>query len=225
MQPVFSDHPLIRQFNELKIYFRRHETPETRQRVRAFREFARLISLAGIHIAFDFLGSMNFGQVQHDSDVDLVMYLDCQEHDSDCGRDTCEQFRRAEETMLRTLIETYTDHPYELQVVDCINLHHLGREIERGEPESPILLRFGFYRSICRLANAPLVRPYQLRLQNNTKLMEAMRPHLFTIFDGLARSAPHTYSFEKYRQRLSDLNVQIPPSIEARIKLILGQGK
>jgi tRNA nucleotidyltransferase (CCA-adding enzyme) len=123
MLPVFSDHPLIEQFNELKRYFRRHETSETRARVEEFREYARIISLAGMDMAFDFMGSMNFGQALPRSDVDVVMYLDCQEHaDSDCGLETCEHFGRAQTKMLRTLIETYSDHPYEVQVIDCINL-------------------------------------------------------------------------------------------------------
>jgi hypothetical protein len=94
----------------------------------------------------------------------------------------------------------------------------LKSEIERGEPDSPILLRFAFYRSVCRLVNARLVRPYQLQLQKDTRLTDAMRPHLFTIFDGLCKSSPHTYSLEKYQQRLRDIDVTIPASITERIR-------
>lgn len=222
MMPIYSDHPLIRQFNELKRYFRRHETRETRARVLEFREFARIIALAGIDIAFDFMGSMNFGQALAGSDVDLVMYLDCPQHEEDCGLDDCPEFQRAKETMLRTLIETYADHPYELEVIDCINLRFLEAEMRRCEPESAILLRFAFYRSVCRLANARLVRPYQVKLQKNKQLTDAMRPHLYTIFDSLIRSAPHTHSMEKYQQRLRDIDVKIPGSITERIKQHLG---
>lgn len=218
MIPPFSRHPLVRQYNDLKRYFRRYETWATRSRIRDFRMFARIIDQAGIPVAFDFLGSVNFGVATQASDVDLVVYIYCDDSDDECSPETCYNRRYVEHLLLRTLIREYSAIPYEVQTVDCVNLRHLDLELEKADPNSEVLLKFAFYRSICRCVNARLLQPYQKRLMENHKLVEELQPALWTIFDGLSRSSSHSWSLRKYRERVEDIGVRLPEPIIQRIQ-------
>lgn len=224
MIPPFAGHPLIQQFNELKKYFRRHETGPSRARVKDFRQFAKIMNSAGLPIAFDFLGSVNFGLATQSSDVDIVLYLRCEdENDEDCEPGRCRTRSYVEHLLLRTLVREFSPQPYDVQVVDCINLGRLEKALRDSDGDSPALLKFSFYRSICRSVNARLLRPYQLRLQENTALLESLRPNLYILFDGLTKSSRHTWSLQKYQDRLKDLGVRIPDSMINRIREHLEQ--
>lgn len=217
MIPPFADHPLVREFNVLKKYFRKFETPESRQRIRDFREFARLITSENAPVGFDFVGSINFGQAELSSDVDFVVYVICDEHPHHPCPVNCRRQYEIKNFMLESLTHQFSDHPYNIDVIDLINLNLLEREIERGDPESPTLLSFAFYRSIGRAVNQRLIRPYQQRLARNRPLIEAMRPNVHALFDGLCRSMPHNLSFRKYQQRIQASGAVIPPLIRDAI--------
>ena len=217
MIPPFANHPLVQQFNEIKKYFRQHETDDSRSRMREFRHYARVIDLAGVEVAFDFVGSINFGQATAGSDVDIVMYLRCENSHDECTLRECRPFLEVENLLLRTLVQAYARTPYEVQIIDCINLNLLEKELERGDPASSVLIRFAFYRSVCRLVNARLMRPYQRRLHRDKQLIEGMKPHVFAIFDSLSRNQQHNLSMRKYQERLKEGGVRLPASIQARI--------
>ena len=72
----FINHPLIKEFNGLKLFFRKHETNVSKERIQDFRNFAEMINSSGDQVAFDLLGSVNFGQAEKYSDADVIMYLD-----------------------------------------------------------------------------------------------------------------------------------------------------
>lgn len=73
----FKDHPIIKEFNGLKKFFRSKETDISRKRIEDFKRFVEMIRSTGDDIAFDILGSVNFGQALQDSDTDVVIYLNC----------------------------------------------------------------------------------------------------------------------------------------------------
>ncbi|MBI3396680.1 MAG: hypothetical protein HY042_12650 [Spirochaetia bacterium] len=224
MIPPFAEHALIKQFNELKKYFRKHETMESRFRVKNFRHFAKIMNAAGLPIAFDFLGSVNFGQAAPGSDVDVVLYLRCEDCNvNECQPDTCRTRAYVEHLLLRTLVREYSPNPYEVQVVDCVNLVQLDKDLAAGAGDSPVLLKFAFYRSICRSVNARLLRPYQMQLMENPRIIETLQPSLWILFDGLIKSSRHTWSLRKYQDRLRDFGVRIPASIITRIRSHLDQ--
>lgn len=224
MRAPFASHPLIRQFNQLKKYFRNYETSVSRDRVREFHQLAISLKNQGLEVAFDFLGSVNFGQATRISDVDLVIYLHCREDESShCDLRTCDHIRRVEQIMLRELLEKYTFKPYDIDIVDCINLAQLKSEIERADRDSPVLLRFAFYRSVCRLVNAPLIRPYQSLLEKNNQLVADMFPDIKIILENLVQSSKHNWSFKKYESRMLEVGIHIPAPILQKIQEHLEQ--
>ncbi|MCR9141460.1 MAG: hypothetical protein NXI24_04350 [bacterium] len=221
MIPPFADHPLIREFNEIKRYFRSHETKESRSRLLQFRNYTRRISESGFDVAFDFVGSINFGQAISASDVDIVMYLRCP---GPCGErcpGICNSHQGAQAELVSTLKNESTasnTRVYDVQVIDTINLTDLERALEEGDADSYVLLRFAFYRSICRPVNVKILRPYQKRLVEDQKLIETMRPRLRDLFDGLCATSKHHLSFNKYQERLAQMGIQIPGIMRAIIR-------
>jgi len=224
MIPPFANHPLVIRFNELKKYFRKFETPISRARVKEFRQFSKIISTAGLPVAFDFLGSVNFGQATVSSDVDVVLYITCEnDYAGECNPENCRSMEHVKRLLLQTLVREYAQHPYEVEIVDAINLNQLNVELEKADPDSPVLIRFAFYRSICRNANAGLIRPFQNRLLANKELVAKMQPNLWTIFEGLVRSSQYTWSMHKYRERLETMGIRLPAGIIRRIHEHLDQ--
>ncbi len=219
MIPPFADHPLIREFNEIKRYFRSHETAESRSRLLQFRRYTRRISEAGFDMAFDFVGSINFGQAISGSDVDIVIYLRCPATCGDSCPGICDSHQSAHEGLLSALRSENEDtSSYDVQVIDTINLTDLEQALAEGDAESHMLLRFAFYRSICRPVNVKILRPYQNQLVENRLLIEGMRPRLRELFDGLCATSKHHLSFNKYQERLAQMGIQIPGIMRAIIR-------
>ncbi len=210
MRPPFADHPLIREFNELKRWFRKHETSVSRSRLKEFRSYVRKIQAAGTDVAFDFVGSLNFGQSLDTSDADVVIYVRCPEKCTKRCPDGCDTRANVKAEMLSIL-------KYDVQVIDSINLTSLDRALERGKPAN-LLLRFAFYRSICRLVNAQLMRPYHSRLLANRELLSTMQPQLAELFDGLCATSGHQLSFRKYQERLGETGIRLPGVLRAILR-------
>ena len=217
MIPPFHKNPQIAEFNELKLFFRRHENSLSRRRMRMFRGYAKTLKEMGLEVAFDIMGSLNFGQWAPGSDVDLVLYLKCSgEHPEECMVN-CDYFQRVQ-SQLKALHESEPD-PGMIQVVDCINLLTLERELETMNFDSLLLIRFAFYRSVCRIIEAGIVRPYQESLLENPLLLEKMLPFLPNVFAGLSRSSAHEISLKKYQERLrEESGVHIPDCILQKIQ-------
>lgn len=221
MIPPFADHPLIREFNEIKRYFRRHETSESRSRLRQFRNYVRDIKASGGDVAFDFVGSQNFGQATSTSDADVIIYLRCADPCEAGCPNSCVGHAAIHRRLIETLRRENKHSPggtYDVQVIDTINLTDLEQALEQGEFDSHTILRFAFYRSICRAVNKALLRPYQTRLMENQALLEHMRPQLRELFDGLCSSSKHHLSFNKYQERLVQMGIQIPGIMRAIIR-------
>ena len=215
---------MIRQFNELKQYFRHYETRVSKNRIQEFRRFAKDLEEKGIFAAFDFMGSINFGQAMPTSDVDMVIYVCCADDiENECIFENCHIKHHIEELLKNRMKEKNSSIPFEIQVLDCINLHELNNELIKNDLESTLLFRFAFYRSVCRLVNAKLIRPYQLRLEENQQLIERMQPDIHIILENLVHSSKHNLSFKKYQERIKESGVHIPSPILYRIREHLDQ--
>jgi len=219
MKPPFYSHPLIQQFNEIKQYFRSYETGVSRSRIHDFRRFARLLVDAGYEVAFDFVGSLNFGVAEQASDVDFILYVRCENgHTGECDIKNCPTVPQIEHLILTTLMQEYVKQPYKTQIIDCINLGQLEAELARPSADSSVLFRFAFYRSICRGVNLKLLRPFHRQLLEHQDIIDRMQPELDNVFKLLTRSLPHQMSFEKYKVRLGSTGVHIPLSLIRKIK-------
>ncbi|NBU98436.1 MAG: hypothetical protein EBS19_09550 [Spirochaetia bacterium] len=86
----FKDHPTIKEFNGLKKFFRSRETPISRKRIDDFKRFVEVIQTSGDEVAFDMMGSVNFGQALENSDTDVVIYMNCDTgRIGECDHENC----------------------------------------------------------------------------------------------------------------------------------------
>ncbi|TGK18008.1 hypothetical protein EHO61_11145 [Leptospira fluminis] len=222
--PGFNDNPTIQKFIGLKKFFRSHETRISRERIEDFKKFSKLINYGGDEVAFDILGSLNFGQATADSDTDIVMYTRCEDGKmGECGLENCYKISLFKHMFLNLVTFEHNSHAYKLEIVDCINLNQLEKDIRENDESSALLIRFCFYRSICRGVNRKLLHRYENLISERLPLWESITKSVEECFDGIIVSSQHTYSFHKYAGRLEEKGIKLPGSMAAKIKDYLKQ--
>ncbi len=220
MKLPFDDHPLIRDFNEIKRYFRKHESNVSKSRIRDFYRFSKILNQLGYEVAFDFVGSLNFGVAEQYSDVDFILYFACEEHiQSVCNESICKNYNQLRFLILETLMKKYVKEPYSTQVVDTINLKQLELELNKKKNiNHDIIFRFAFYRSICRGVNLKILKYYHEKLIQRKEILKEIEPYINDVIKKLNENIKHNLSFEKYRIRLNEKGIKIPYSIITKIK-------
>jgi len=219
MRNPFPGNPVFEQFLGLKGYFKKYQTRASYNRVRVLAKAAKIIHSAGDEIAFDFLGSVNFGMAEEKSDVDLVVYLKCPElkPDEEMNHSNCPRLKFYELMVIQTLVHSFSKENYTLQVVDYINLHSLGHAIENNDKNSDILARFVFYRTLCRGVNKRVLHPYEKLLKDKPHLFHSVESALTDALIEFTRTSSHEKSFQKYLKRLEDGNIHIPESVLQKV--------
>lgn len=218
----FQNHPIIKEFNGLKKFFRAHETKVSRNRIGDFKNFVEMIEATGDSIAFDVMGSVNFGQAMEHSDTDVVVYLNCDPgRIGDCDNENCTKLKLYKNLLINTLVYEYSTNSYPVQFVDCINLNQLDYDIKIRNRDSLALIKFGFYRSICRGINRKLLRQYEERLAKDPELCDHIEKSLADCFMGLIHSSQHSYSFKKYIERVEDEGFKVPETMATKINTYL----
>ncbi|MEW6444209.1 MAG: hypothetical protein AB1640_24965 [bacterium] len=205
----------VREFNHVRNFFRRYETPETTQRVRDLRRVYRDLKAAGEEVAFDLLGSVNFGMSEKGSDVDLVLYRRCP-----CNH----PFPETTCSLPRGLWECFRglESRFRVEVTDCVNLSRVEASIQAEDPGCPNLQRFVLYRSICRPINVRMIRPIESQLLERPGLKKRVEHLLRDYFKSMVISPSHIYSFKKYEARLHDQGVNLPPTVLRKMESYLG---
>lgn len=216
MRNPFPDNEVFQRFLGLKNYFRRFTTKESQRRTREISKIARSIQKSGDTISFDILGSVNFGMANENSDVDMVIYLDCG-HEQEADYNNCPKLRFYETLVIRSLIEEISNNPFNIQVVDCINLQRLEKAIEKELYDDDIITRFVFYRTICRGINKRAIRSYEQKIMKNSLLFKRIEYKLTDALIEFTRSSGHNMSFHKYISRLKEENVNLSPSIIEKV--------
>ncbi|MCB1176460.1 MAG: hypothetical protein KDK36_02670 [Leptospiraceae bacterium] len=220
----FKDHPIINEFNGLKKFFRAHETDASRKRISDFKNFVDMVRSTGDEVAFDIMGSVNFGQAVENSDTDIVIYLNCDSgNHGDCDHENCSRLPIYKHLLVNSIVYENSGNNYQIQVVDCINLNQLDYDLETRNFDSMALLKFGFYRSICRGVNRKLLHSYEQRLESDEELCKKIEAYIADCFLGLIHSNSHTYSFKKYMERVQFSGFQIPPSMLEKINSYLSK--
>jgi len=205
----------IRGLNRIKAFFLKHETAASARLIRELRSIYREIGSQGMEVAFDLLGSLNFGQAVEDSDMDLVVYLRAR----DCilnQEDTCEIPRP-----LAAVFKALEDRKLSVEVCDSVDLDRVTRAIENGDSRDAHLQRFVFYRSGCRPINLRLIKGVENLLLPRPDLRRAVEKELKGYLDILVSSTRHMRSFEKYQKRLEDQGIHMPQDIENAIRTYL----
>jgi len=202
----------IRDLQRIKSFFLGYETPETQHLITGLRKIYRELERQGMQVAFDLLGSLNFGMAREGSDMDLVVYLreaDCVLNDSD----VC-MVPRTLETVFRELEERSLN----VEVCDSLDLDRVRRAIENGDTEDGQLQRFVFYRLMCRPVNLRLIKQVENLLAQREPLRRKLEQGLREHLEILVSSIRHVSSLDKYKARLRERDVAIPPSVEKAIR-------
>ncbi|MBS0618146.1 MAG: hypothetical protein JSR44_08155 [Spirochaetes bacterium] len=216
MRNPFPENETFKRFLGIKDYFRKFTTKENMLRTRELARAARLIQQTGTQISFDLLGSANFGMAVEASDVDIVMYLEC-DHDEEARYDNTPMLRIYESLFFATILKEISHNPFKLQIVDFINLRRLERAIREPGFDDDILARFVFYRTICRGVNKLPIRKYEQAISGNKELFKRIENHLTEALNEFTRSSSHRMSFNKYISRLKEQDIKIPASIFEKI--------
>lgn len=220
----FQNHPIISEFNGLKKFFRSHETSASRRRILDFKNFVEIIRSAGEEVAFDMMGSVNFGQAVENSDTDVVIYLHCDQGKiGDCDHENCSRLPIYKHLLVNSIVYEYINNPYQIQVVDCINLNQLDYDLKIRNFESMSLLKFGFYRSICRGINRKILHSFEKRLEADDELCKVIEGYIADFFLGLIHTNSHSYSFKKYMERVQFNGFKIPNSMLEKINSYLNK--
>lgn len=223
MRNPFPENETFKKFLGIKDYFRNFTTEENMLRTRELARAARMIQQTGAKISFDLLGSANFGMAVEASDVDIVMYIEC-DHEEEARYDNTPMLRIYESLFFATILKEISHNPFKLEIVDFINLKRLDRAIREPGFDDDILARFVFYRTICRGVNKLPIRKYEQAISGNKELFKRIEDHLTEALKEFTRSSSHRLSFQKYVSRLKEQNIKIPGSMVEKIQEYLDKG-
>jgi len=217
MRNPFPDNEVFKQFLGLKDYFRKYQTKASYSRIREIATIARILYQSGENIAFDFLGSVNFGMAQDHSDVDLVLYLECEETDEEINGKNCPRFAKIQNLMHSLLSHELKESKYLIEIVDVINLTTLDKAIKNNDYEHDLIARFIFYRTICRGVNKKVLHPLEKKIIEKSDLFHKIEESLTNALIEFTRTSTHGASFKKYIKRLEEKNIHIPASILEKV--------
>jgi Icc-related predicted phosphoesterase len=205
----------IRDFRRVRDFFRTYETDAARQRIEDLRRVYRKLRTKGEDVAFDVLGSVNFGMSEDGSDVDLVLYRRCSCRHA-LPESSC--------TLPRALWTCFQDLEtrYKVDVTDCVNLEKVEASIQAEDPECQALQRFVLYRFICRPINLRMIRKTENLLLSKPGLRKKVEYMLKDYFNMMVLSQSHILSFKKYETRLHVQGASLPEGVEKKLQAYLG---
>jgi hypothetical protein len=202
----------IKQIQRVKSFFLGYETPETLVLIDELRNIYREIREQGMEVAFDLLGSLNFGMAEKNSDMDVVVYMrnrDCVLDDLDtCGvpRPLSAVFKALEERNLN------------VEVCDSIDLDRVRNAIETDDLEDGQLQRFIFYRAVCRPVNLRIIKRVENLLLEKEGFRSEVEKGLEDYLEILVSSVRHISSFDKYKSRLRERGITLAPDVEEALR-------
>ncbi|MDH4201145.1 MAG: hypothetical protein OEV66_12325 [Spirochaetia bacterium] len=227
MKNPFPENEVFKKFLGLKDYFKNHLTRSSKNRIRELAAVAKIIRSTGDVIAFDFLGSVNFGMADATSDVDLVLYLDCPSvpiHE-EMNHKNCPRLKLYETLLIHTLVHSISREKYRIQIVDHINLASINKAIDEENIELDIIARFVFYRILCRGVNKRYLHPLEKKLAAKPHLIKAIEETLTDALIEFTRTSSHGSSFNKYVNRLQEKGIGIPDAVAKKIREYLAISK
>ncbi len=208
----YSHIPEIVLFNEIRQFFRSFQTRETDERIGIMEDVARLLENMTDGIAMDLLGSVNIGLSGSESDIDMVLYLRCE---NPCREMTsiCPALSR-----VRELIQEKLEGICHFQIIDCVDLNLVEKSIMERDYESETLQRFVAHRSMGRPINYRVIAPVEDLLNSDMEFRKEIEGSIQAFFKIFTNTSQHVKSFEKYELRLKTLGIHIPEAIRDKIK-------
>ncbi len=208
----YSHVPEINLYNDIKEFFRTFQTRETEERIEKLEKIAKIIESKIKGIAMDVAGSVNMGLSEKSSDIDIVLYLQCNKQ---CETEwtECGHMKRAEK-----LIEESLAGKYKFEIIDCLDLNLVLKDIREKNYESDSAQRFVAYRSMFRPINYKFIAPAEDLLNRDPEFRKELEGSVRSYLKILANTTKHINSFKKYKARLNSLGISIPRSIEKKIE-------
>lgn len=206
----------FRRIQRIRSFFLSHETPQSKALVSRLRSVYRTLEAEGIHVAFDLLGSLGFGMALEGSDMDLVVYL----RGLGCDEDEQGVCRILEP--LSRVVGALAAKGLKAEICDSIDLDRVEEAIIRQDKEHGQLQRFLFYRAVCRPVNLRLIKEVENRLLGKEGFRESVEKRLQEHLKILASSGRHLESWGKYKRRLKEIGVEMPPKVQEALRQYLG---
>ena len=144
--------------------------------------------------------------------MDVVVYM----RSRDCvldEEDTCGVPRP-----LAAVFNELKKRQLEVEVCDSLDLDRIIQAIENEDSEDGQLQRFVFYRLVCRPVNLRVIKRVENLLFEKEHFRRKVEESLREYLQVLVSSVRHVNSFEKYKVRLIEREIEIPPDIEEAIR-------
>ncbi len=209
----------IELFNDLRQFFRLFQTKETEERLDMLEKVTRLLEGHFESVAMDIMGSVNVGLSQSESDIDMVLYLDCGQVCIE-KMGTCENLGK-----IREMIAQRLKGKYKFEIIDCVDLSVVRKGIEDRDFECEMTQRFVAHRSMGRPINYRVIAPVEDMLNKDIELRREIEGSIHAFFKIFVNTSQHVSSFEKYELRLKSLGIKIPEAIYDKIRDYLQQDK
>jgi len=218
---------LLHYYLELKNKYRTYDTKDALKRVQSLRYVVKEMADKGYSIAFEILGSINFGIVEPSSDADCILLHRCSLH-SDLGEcpPQCSNLIFEQEEIVKILDRRLGKDTFRIELLDNVNMNFIERSIEVGNLlENEYIYRFLFYRNIGRPVNRPLFIKYTHILEENPTLMWRFVDWASEALEAYIKTERHRFSFAKYNERIMSRGLQLPFDLTEELKLYLEQGR
>jgi len=187
----YSHIPEIVLFKEIKQFFKTFQTQETEERLEVLEKALRNIEDRLEDVAIDVVGSVNVGQAQPSSDIDMVIYMRCDMNCADMHAN-CAKFQGA-----KALIEKAIGNLYRFEILDCIDLNVVEKSIREKNYECEVTQRFVAYRSICRTINYRVIAPVEDMLNEDIEFRKELEGSIRSYFKIFVTNTRYLQSFEK----------------------------
>jgi Icc-related predicted phosphoesterase len=208
----YSHIPEIQLYNDIRSFFRSFQTQETDIRIEVLEKVAEMLEGHFDSVAFDVVGSVNFGLSQPMSDLDFVLYMRC---DKDCSdmKGNCPSMNE-----VNSRIENLLQGKFKFQIIDCVNLNLVEQSIKENNYECEATQRFLTHRLMGRPINYRVMAPVEDMLNENMEFRKEIEGSIQSFFKIFTNTSQHVQSFYKYELRLKSLGIKIPEAIREKIR-------
>ena len=202
----------FQQYLELKEGYRYFDTKESLRRMQVLRSITLNSGENGRQIAFDMLGSINFGIVEENSDIDLVLYHSCDSHNEEhASGEDCPLILGIKDTVEAEVRKNLGDVKIEfLDILNLTTLKTVSHSIPSAWPENDQVVRFLFYRLIGRPVNRPLLHGLLHKFTQNPELMDRFDALGSDFMEYFLKTGSHQHSFYKYNERIKNQGLALP---------------
>ncbi len=216
---------LLHHYLELKNKYRAYDTKDALKRMQTLRLAAQELTEKGYPIAFEILGSINFGIVEPSSDADCILLHKCDLHaDSGECHPHCSNMIFEKEEIMRILRRKPENESFRIELLDTVNVRYIEKSIEQGvDINDERIYRFLFYRNTGRPVNRPQFIKYIRMLEENTELMRRFGDWASEALESYIHTPRHRFSFSKYNERIISRGLNLPVDLAQELKLYLEQ--